>query len=372
MAARAARRGASDGPVAVAGRPGGQVAVRRPRRGPVRLVASESELAKRRLTGLGLARSQVAAMQRTRILAGTVRAVDELGYAEASIASIVEGSRISRRTFYELFSNREECLVAVLADTVARVERELEQAGVAGLGWLERLRVGLWTILRFLDREPALARVCVVHALGAGAEVRAQREQTLARLAAAIDEGRREGTRGEECTPLIAEGLVGAAYMIVHTRLANGGPPVSGLSGELMGLIVLPYLGSAAARREQSRPAPVDPTLAPAGGEVSRVSAPDPLQGVDMRLTYRTVRVLEVAGEYPGASNRRVADLAGITDPGQVSRLLRRLERLGLMENRGAGHAQGEPNQWRLTAKGRQITDSVRGHTPGVREAGRV
>ncbi len=42
-----------------------------------------------------------------------------------------------------------------------------------------------------------------------------------------------------------------------------------------------------------------------------------------MRLTYRTARVLEgVAGE-PGISNRVVAEHAGISDPGQVSKLLR-------------------------------------------------
>jgi AcrR family transcriptional regulator len=339
--------------------------VRRPARLPVRASASESELAKRRLTGLGVARSRVAAIQRSRILAATVRAVDELGYAEVSVAGIVARSQVSRRTFYELFANREECLAAALDDALARLRAELDRVGVGEMPWRERLRVGLWTILTYFDREPVLARVCVVHALGGGVLVRERRELALSRLAGVVDLGRLESGRGGECGPLTAEGLVGAAYMIVYARLAAGGEPVGGLLGELMGLIVLPYLGPAAARREQMRPAP----SAPAPGEVSGAAAAaltsgeDPLQGVAMRLTYRTARVLEAAGEHPGASNREVADLAGIGDPGQVSKLLSRLQRLGLLENHGGGHTQGEANAWRLTEKGQQITQRIRAHT---------
>ena len=43
-------------------------------------------------------------------------------------------------------------------------------AGLEGLAWRERVRGGLWVILSFLEREPVLARICVVHALHGGAE----------------------------------------------------------------------------------------------------------------------------------------------------------------------------------------------------------
>ncbi len=46
-----------------------------------------------------------------------------------------------------------------------------------------------------------------------------------------------------------------------------------------------------------------------------------------MRITYRTLRALSVVGERPGASNRAVADGAGIYDQGQTSKLLSRLRR---------------------------------------------
>ena len=120
----------------------------------------------------------------------------------------------------------------------------LAAANIDGLPWRERVRTGLWAILSLFDREPALARVCVVQALRGGPRVLGRREEILAGLAAVIDEGRSEGQRGAECTPLTAEGLVGAAVAIVYARLLRGErTPLVGLLGELTGMIVLPYLG---------------------------------------------------------------------------------------------------------------------------------
>ena len=65
----------------------------------------------------------------------------------------------------------------------ALVRGELAGAGLEGLAWRERVRGGLWTILSFLDREPALARVCVVQALRGGPEVLGRREEILSGLA---------------------------------------------------------------------------------------------------------------------------------------------------------------------------------------------
>jgi AcrR family transcriptional regulator len=288
---------------------------------------------------------------------------------------VVARSRISRRTFYETFANREECLAAVLEEILGVIEARLAGAGLEGLGWRERVRQGLWAILGFFDREPVLARVCVVQALSGGPGVLERREEVLARLACVVDGGRGEGARGAQCTPLTAEGLVGAAFGIVYARLLKGPrEPLTGLVGELMGMIVLPYLGPGAARRELSRPAPAAPapvSTTPVAGDAAGSALPgvDPLESVPMRLTYRTSRVLEGVAENPSASNRQVGEYADIHDAGQVSKLLRRLERLGLLVNSGLGHRMGEPNAWRLTDQGEQVARSIRAHSRFESEA---
>ncbi len=307
-------------------------------------------------------REQVAEIQRSRLLAGAVGAIDEHGYVHTTVGHIATRARVSRRTFYELFADREACLAALFEDVVGMIERELAVGGMGALVWRERVRGGLWAILAFFDREPALARVCVVQVLRGGPEVLERRDEVLARLAAVLDEGRAEGARGAQCTALTAEGLVGAAFGIVYARLLRGErTPLTDLFGELMGMIVLPYLGPAAARREQARPAPGPASVA--GVEwvpVQPLAERDPLAGTGMRLTYRTARVLACIAGEPGASNRVVAEHAGVADPGQISKLLRRLERLGLVVNTGGGHLSGEPNAWGLTSRGEQVARSVR------------
>jgi DNA-binding MarR family transcriptional regulator len=121
-------------------------------------------------------------------------------------------------------------------------------------------------------------------------------------------------------------------------------------------MIVLPYLGPAAARKELERPTPKRTR------KTASRSA-NPLKDLEMRLTYRTVRVLMAIGEHPGVSNRRIADAASVSDQGQISKLLARLDHLGLIENSGFGQAKGESNSWLLTKRGQEIETTIREQT---------
>jgi AcrR family transcriptional regulator/DNA-binding MarR family transcriptional regulator len=300
-------------------------------------------------------------MQRARLIGAAVPVVDELGWSGVTVADIASRARVSRRTFYGLFSNREDCLLAMLDDTVARVEQDLAQANLEDVSWVERVRTGLWTILCFLDRDPVLARVCVVQSARGTRRVLEAREALLARLAGVLEEGRSQSARAAQIPVLTAEGLVGAALTIVYKRLLNGErAPLTDLHGELVGMIVLPYLGSAAASRERKRSAPRSTTPTTPGASLSgRARLEDPLREVPMRLTYRTARVLKAAAEYPGASNRQIGEQADLHDQGQISKLLARLQRLGLLTNTGEGQARGERNAWQLTPLGERVIEQL-------------
>lgn len=85
------------------------------------------------------------------------------------------------------------------------------------------------------------------------------------------------------------------------------------------------------------------------------MSAPqhDPPDETPLRLTYRTMRTIEVIGGQPGLSNSQLSERVGIVDQGQISKLLARLARRGLIENTGDGHGgPGAGNAWQLTAEG--------------------
>ena len=327
--------------------------------------AAKSAASRRRPAPGDLPRAQVSEVQRRRVLAAMTEAVVEQGAALMTVGHIVARAGVSRRTFYELFEDREECFLAALDDAVAHAALVVLPAYMAETVWREQIRAGLAVLLDLFDEEPALARLCVVEALSAGPRALEHR----ARVLDYFDRRRRSRQRrgeGERKPPrLAAEGLVGAVLAVIHARLsqddaaladAKSKPsaataPLADLLNPLMSMIVLPYLGTAAARKELARPAPVSQQ-----DRAARTRRPgDPLEGLGMRLTYRTLRVLAAIAEHPRASNRAIADRAEVADQGQISKLLSRLESLGLIHNHGAGQPSGAPNAWSLTPRGEEI-----------------
>ncbi|MGA7704578.1 MAG: hypothetical protein WB998_06740 [Solirubrobacteraceae bacterium] len=318
----------------------------------------------------------VAEMQRRRLLLAFGEVASTSGLGAATVGRVCEQAAVSRRTFYELFSDREDCLLGAFEQAVERFARRVRPAFEAKGRWHERIRAALSLLLEQLDAEPDLARLCIVEASRGGHELLERRRHVLEALAAAVDEGRAQTRSGTGPPPLTAQGIVGGVLSVIHARLIESQPSVAtGVSGDgraeqtggtdayptgalvhltnpLMAMIVHPYLGPAAAQKELERPVPSMPRTS------SRKGA-DPFKGLPIRFTYRTARVLDTIASEPGASNRHIADTSGIADEGQMSRLLRRLESCELIENRGEGHAKGEPNAWALTGRGSAIQAAI-------------
>jgi AcrR family transcriptional regulator/DNA-binding MarR family transcriptional regulator len=303
--------------------------------------------------------AHVGEMQRRRLLLAISELLAEGGVEAATVGSISRRAGVSRRTFYEVFADREACFMAAFDQAVERIAQDVVPAYAGERTWSARIRAGLLALLEQLDEHPGLARMCVIETLRAGPEVLERRKRVLGILTDAVDDGRAACKPGSEPLPLTAEGVVGGALSVVHARLLEGSDrPLVELANPLTGMILHPYLGPLAARRELDRPPPKTPAMV-------ADALKDPFKGLSIRFTYRTARVLATIateggrGSYP--SNRLIADSSGIGDEGQMSRLLRRLEGAGLIENRGEGHARGEPNAWRLTQHGKAIHAALSG-----------
>jgi AcrR family transcriptional regulator/DNA-binding MarR family transcriptional regulator len=292
------------------------------------------------------------------MLAAAVEAVEDVGYARMTVAQVISRARVSRKTFYDVFTDREDCFLAAFEQALAQARSLAQDAYASESNWRDGIRASLARLLVFMDEEPGLAKLCIVEALGAGERVLERRAKVLDEIAVVIDRGRLASNATREPPDVTAEGVVGAIFAVLHTRvLETGGEPLTTLLGPLMSMIVLPYLGARAAGRELTRP-PLDPPSAARGRGQARHK--DPLDGLNMRLTYRTVRVLMVIAEHPGASNREIAEGSGIVDQGQISKLLNRLARLKLVENHGDGQEKGAANAWHLTPRGAQVERATR------------
>ncbi len=264
---------------------------------------------------------------------------------------------MSRKTFYDLFHDREDCFVAAYEQAFSGARATVVEAYEQKTTWREGVRAALGRLLALMDEHPGLTRMCVVHSLAGGERVQLRRERLMAQLVETVDLGRGASPLASELPRIAAEAVVGGIHAIIHRRLVhNDQNRMVDLLGPLMSMIVLPYLGPEVACEERRIPYG---SQAPVPGP-RRQRDVDPLSGLHIRLTYRTVRVLIAVAERPEASNREIAAAAGITDQGQMSKLLSRLARLGLIKNQGEGQAKGGANAWLLTAQGARLERATR------------
>jgi DNA-binding MarR family transcriptional regulator len=264
---------------------------------------------------------------------------------------VVSEYDIPEREFYDVFDSVHECLLAAFDQGLARVSRLVEEAAKCAQGWHERMRAALSALLVFFDEEPGWARLllCELHIDAADDDGR--RQQTLRTLARALETGAQvEASSASWFVPwpeLTAELVVGGVVAVLRKRVLEGShEPFVELAPSLMAFIMAQYPGSSTKLTEDGTRAANDLESRP--------------RRLPVRVTYRTTRVLKAISDAAGLSNRDIAEAAGLTDEGQTSRLLRRLEERGLVQNVGVGHTYGGANAWLLTPYGERVLEATR------------
>jgi AcrR family transcriptional regulator len=179
-------------------------------------------------------REVVAESQRERMLVAMAEACAVKGFANVAVADVIERAHVSRRSFYEQFSNKEDCFLAAYDAGVAGLLEEIAAAeeaarGAGGAGLLAAARAGTETYLQLLADNPAFARTFLIEVLGAGPEALARRDAVHQRFAERLAEGF-EAVRGGAEASLPAPGsfvfraAVGAIHELVTQQLLSGGP----------------------------------------------------------------------------------------------------------------------------------------------------
>lgn len=146
-----------------------------------------------------LSADEVEADQRRRMLAAVGGVLAERGYARATVGDILERSGVSRRTFYEQFGDKDDCLYAAYEDAERRVWAAAAEAAAAvpADDWPGRVHAALGAVLELVAAEPDTARLFTVEARAAGPEMTVRHGAALDRVAAALRAGnRRAATRG--------------------------------------------------------------------------------------------------------------------------------------------------------------------------------
>jgi AcrR family transcriptional regulator len=266
-----------------------------------------------------------------------------------TVTAVTVAARVSRTTFYATFADREDCLLALFDEVADRVRATMLTAYASEGSWLDGVRAALCALLALLDSYPNLARFMIVGGVSGDTALVVRRRRLLAELARSLELDSPDPVSLEAAVPFGADALVSGAASIIHSRLLEDPvPALLDLSGSLMAVLVLPFVGEGIARGELARRAP---KAHRDREQASSVSA--------RRLTERTVLVLTVIASSPGISNRSLARQAGNVDEGQISKLLTRLSGLDLVANRSPDAKRGGSNAWHLTPVGSDLLAAV-------------
>jgi AcrR family transcriptional regulator len=198
----------------------------------------------------GLPREFVIHNQRERLIAGLAEAIAENGYSGTTIAHITRHAAVSRRTFYEHFSSKDECFVAAYDTVMEELRGRVSTAFEAEDDWPHAVKAGIGAMLEFLAAEPHLARLCMVEALVAGPVVVERYDAAIQSFVPYFQTGR-EGRPPEvlaRLSPTTEEALVGGMVSLISRRIIAGkAEELEELLPDLVEFTLTPYLGSAEA-----------------------------------------------------------------------------------------------------------------------------
>ena len=202
----------------------------------------------------GLPREAVTESQRGRILQAMVEVVSERGYPETRVVDVIEVAGVSRKTFYELFSSKEDCFLAtydvLLGNLLGDTARGFEST--PGAPWAERVAGGLGELLKHLSEHPDEARYAIVEVLAAGPKALARRDAALRQFTGFLDGGRAETS--VELPGITSLAVTGGINELLYSEILHGA--TASLPSRLPDLIfwvVLPYLGPERAAQERDR-----------------------------------------------------------------------------------------------------------------------
>ena len=193
--------------------------------------------------------------RRQLILEAMVRVVGRKGYKATSVAEVIEEADVSRTTFYKHFEDKHECFLAAYDMVVERVLGEVIASCDGEQTWLERVRVGLATIVELFALDPELARTAIVEVAAAGADARQRHWNAIIRFTEFLEDGK-ELAGGRELPDNIALMAAGAVSGLIFDELLTGrAERLPELLPDLLFAMLVPYIGPGAATNEMRRAA---------------------------------------------------------------------------------------------------------------------
>jgi AcrR family transcriptional regulator len=201
----------------------------------------------------GLPRELVERSQRERLLAAVVRVTALNGYESTSVADILREAGVGRETFYELFHDKLDCMLAAHKILVDDLEEQVREAYLGEGPWPQRMRDALSVTLEWFAADPDVARFTLVELSTVGPAFHSTFQAEYTRFTRLLEEGR--GADGP--TPDLAQAYALAVCAIIariyEEVVLERAAALPRLLPSLTFELLVPFVGEARARAEQER-----------------------------------------------------------------------------------------------------------------------
>ena len=196
-----------------------------------------------------LPQEMVIAHQRERLLDAAVGAMAEQGFAELTVRDLIDRAGVSRRTFYQLFQDKIECVLTAHERAFERVSGAIVAACREEAAWPERVAGAIGAALDFAVDSPSEAHLVVV-AHTTSERLASRGQEAHEKLADLLRIGREQVDAPLSPPAVTEQAVVGAAMAVVGARLLAGETgTLSLLAPELTQIILMPYVGDEEAKR---------------------------------------------------------------------------------------------------------------------------
>lgn len=201
----------------------------------------------------GLPRELVTRSQRERLLASVVQVTAAKGYEATTVADILEGAGVGRESFYELFEDKRDCVLAAHRILIEDLEKQVRAAYAEPGEWPDRLEAALAATLGWFAADPTTAHFTLVELAAVDTVFRSRVRAIFESFVAILDEDLAEGGVEPEldgATRLAVAAIMTSVYeQVVLGRAAE----LPALQTDLAFELLVPYIGEEAALERRQR-----------------------------------------------------------------------------------------------------------------------
>jgi AcrR family transcriptional regulator len=169
----------------------------------------------------GMGREAVARHQRARLYGAMIEAIDRQGYRATTVAHVIALAGVSRRAFYEQFTNKEDCFLATYDIAVARSKKRMLEGWLAERGWANRTHRACQAFVEDTMRNAKASHLVLVDGLEIGVSSRERMLRSALAFERALAAGFKIAPDGIQLPPLAPKAIVGGTRYALFDRLRN-------------------------------------------------------------------------------------------------------------------------------------------------------